>query len=600
MPKNVGICYTLAMSLLLSAQNISKAYGSQVLFEKITFNIVQGDRIGLLGPNGSGKTSLLKILIGQEKEDAGEISKRQHLRIGYASQMPEFPDLPIEEVLVEAVKGEERLHDALTRARIILGKMQFTDLQQQASTLSGGWKKRLDIARALMHDPDLLLLDEPTNHLDLEGILWLEQFLQRENLTYVVVSHDRYFLENISNKIVELNKCYPEGLFSAEGTLSAFMDQKEAFLEAQAQRQRGLASTVRQEVEWLRRSPKARTTKSQSRIKNAYKLMDELSDVKQRNTQTKVDLNFTASERETRKLLVANNLTKSLGGKELFKGVNLTLSPRSRIGIVGKNGTGKTTLLKLLAGEISQDQGTVKYAENLKIVYFDQHRNKIDPNATLKEALSPDSDFVTYHGQEIHVNGWAQKFLFHVDRMRLPVRCLSGGERARILIAQLILEPADILFLDEPTNDLDISTLEVIEESLMEFTGAVVLITHDRCMMDRVCTKLLGLGEGLERDFFAEYSQWEEACRTRRSPKQEVKVPAKEISKKKSLSYKEKKELENMESTISQLEEKIEGMHQELHAPTASTSPELYQQVANTEKELEATYVRWQDLLDRS
>lgn len=584
------------MSLLISAQSISKAFGSQVLFERISLNIVQGDRIGLLGPNGSGKTSLLKILVGEEKEDAGEISKRQHLRIGYASQMPEFPDLPIEEVLVEDVKGDEGQHDVITRARIILGKMQFSDLKQQASSLSGGWKKRLDIARALMHEPDLLLLDEPTNHLDLEGILWLEQFLQRENLTYIVVSHDRYFLENISNKIVELNKCYPEGLLVADGSLSSFMEQKEAFLESQAQQQRGLASTVRQEVEWLKRSPKARTTKSQSRIKNAYKLMDELADVKQRNTESKVALNFTASERETRKLLTANNLTKSLGGKELFKGVDITLSPGSRIGVVGKNGTGKTTLLKLLAGEIQPDLGTIKYADDLKIVYFDQHRNKIDPNVTLKEALSPDSDYVDYHGRQIHVNGWAQKFLFHSDRMGLPVRCLSGGERARILIARLILEPADILFLDEPTNDLDISTLEVIEESLLEFPGAVVLITHDRCMMDRICTKLLGLGEGLERDFFAEYSQWEAACNGKRISKEPQKVEVKEPLKKKSLSYKEKKELENMEATISQLEEEIEKMHGEL---STCSSPDLYQGVANKEKELEALFQRWQDLLDR-
>ncbi|MEM1282176.1 MAG: ABC-F family ATP-binding cassette domain-containing protein [Chlamydiota bacterium] len=585
------------MSLLISVQNISKAFGSQVLFERISLNIVQGDRIGLLGPNGSGKTSLLKILVGEETEDAGEISKRQHLRIGYASQMPEFPDLPIEEVLVKSVKGNEEQHDAITRARIILGKMQFSDLKQQASSLSGGWKKRLDIARALMHEPDLLLLDEPTNHLDLEGILWLEQFLQRENLTYIVVSHDRYFLENISNKIVELNKCYPEGLLVADGSLSSFMEQKEAFLESQAQRQRGLASTVRQEVEWLKRSPKARTTKSQSRIKNTYKLMDELADVKQRNTESKVALNFTASERETRKLLTSNNLTKSLGGKELFKGVDITLSPGSRIGIVGKNGTGKTTLLKLLAGEIQPDLGTIKYADDLKIVYFDQHRNKIDSNVTLKEALSPDSDYVDYHGRQIHVNGWAQKFLFHSDRLGLPVRCLSGGERARILIARLILEPADILFLDEPTNDLDISTLEVIEESLLEFTGAVVLITHDRCMMDRICTKLLGLGEGLERDFFAEYSQWEAACKGKRTSRDPQKVEVKEPLKKKSLSYKEKKELENMEINISQLEEEIEKMHRELNT---SSSPDLYQGVANKEKELEALFERWQDLLDRA
>lgn len=586
------------MSLLVSVQNISKAYGSQQLFEGISFNIVRGDRIGLIGPNGSGKTSLLRILVGEERQNSGEIIKRQQLRIGYASQMPEFPDLPIEEVLVASLHDKSEGHHALTRARIILGKMQFSDLRQPAAILSGGWKKRLDIARALMHEPDLLFLDEPTNHLDLEGILWLEQFLQRENITYLIVSHDRYFLENVSNKTIEINKCFPDGLFVASGNLSAFMELKEEFLQGQIQRQKGLASTVRQEVEWLRRSPKARTTKSQSRIKNAYKLIDELSSVKERNTQSKVDLSFTASERETRKLLTANNLTKSLGGKALFSGINLTLSPGSRVGIVGKNGTGKTTFLKLLAGEVKPDLGTLKYAENLKIVYFDQHRKKIDQNATLKEALSPDSDYVDYHGRQIHVNGWAQKFLFHPDRLGLPVRCLSGGERARILIARLILEAADILFLDEPTNDLDISTLEVIEESLLEFPGAVVLITHDRCMMDRVCTKLIGLGEGLEKDIFSDYSQWEAACRQERAVKAvDIRSSIKsEEPKKKALSYNEKKELENMEAAITKLEGAIEEMHQKLQVAVSS---ELYQQAADSEIQLEALYKRWQELLDR-
>jgi ABC transport system ATP-binding/permease protein len=591
------------MSALIGVKSLSKSFGSRILFEDISFTVCKGDRIGLLGPNGAGKTSLLKILMDIEPPDSGEISLRKGVRVGYASQVPEFPSLPVEEVLIESVpKGD--FHELQTRARVLLGKAQFSDFMQNANTLSGGWKKRLDILRALMMEPELLLLDEPTNHLDLEGILWLESFLSREALSYMIVSHDRYFLEATSNKIIELNRCFPNGLFESEGNMSAFMEHKQAFLEGQAKRERGLASSVREEVEWLRKSPKARTTKSQSRIQRAYKLIDELSDVKQRNKKETAGIQFSASERATRKLLVANNVTKSLGGKLLFKGVNLTLSPGTRLGIVGKNGTGKTTLLKVLAGMIPQDMGTIKQAEELKIVYFDQHREKIPMDATLKEALCPMGDQVNYRGQWIHVNGWAKKFLFDTDRMEMPVSRLSGGERARILIARLMLQPADVLFLDEPTNDLDIPTLEVIEESLQEFNGAVVLITHDRCLMDSVCTQIIGLGGGNEQQLFADYQQWESACLTK--PASAVKSEKREKTEASvvKMSYKDKKELEGMENAILEAETRLESLQKELESPLINVDSEKalahYQVMAEAQKHLEGLYERWQHLLDRS
>ena len=591
------------MSLLIGIQSLSKSFGTQILFENINFSVCQGDRIGLLGPNGSGKSTLLKILMNLESQDDGTISRRQGVRVGYASQVPEFPSVPLEEVLLEPFHHND--HDVLlTRARILLGKAQFPDFNQNAETLSGGWKKRLDIVRALMHEPDLLLLDEPTNHLDLEGILWLEKFLLREKIAYVVVSHDRYFLENISTKVIELNRCYPQGLFISEGNMSAFMEHRDAFLEAQAQQERGLASVVRDEIAWLRTSPKARTTKSRSRIQKAYQLMKELDEVKQRNKTRKVDIDFSASERETRKLLVAKNIAKSLGGKPLFNGVDIVLSPGSRLGIVGKNGTGKTTLLKLLAGNIPLDAGTIKYADDLKLVYFDQHREHIPPKISLREALSPYSDTVNYRGQQIHVNGWAKKFLFSPDRLELPVSCLSGGERARILIAKLMLEPADILFLDEPTNDLDIQTLEVIEDSLLEFTGAVVIISHDRCLMDRVCTQILGLGNENEQQFFADYSQWEIASAQATKPKESQKVQASTSSSPtistKKLSYKEQKELEGMEKNIMNAELEIESLQKKLEEPAiaadAQKSLELYSLLGKAQHKLETLFVRWETL----
>ncbi len=594
------------MTSLIGAHSLTKHYGTQLLFKDISFTVSAGDRIGLIGPNGSGKSTLLKILTDIESPDSGYISKRAGVRIGYASQAPEFASEPLEELLVKTIPKGDPV-EVLTRARTLLGKAQFVDYTQNAATLSGGWKKRLDIARALMQEPDLLILDEPTNHLDLEGILWLEKFLARERAAYIVVSHDRYFLENISNKVLELNRCFPQGLFISEGTMSVFMEHREAFLEAQAKQERGLASIVSNEIDWLRRSPKARTTKSRSRIQKAYELMEELSEVKQRNKTTKVAIDFSASERETKKLLSGKNLTKSLGGKLLFKGVDVVLSPGSRLGIVGKNGTGKTTLLKILAGEIKPDVGTLKQAQDLRLVYFDQHRNQIPPNVSLRDALSPTSDVVNFRGQLIHVNGWAKKFLFSPDRLNLPISCLSGGERARILIAKLMLEPADVLFLDEPTNDLDIPTLEVIEENLIDFAGAVVLITHDRCLMDRVCTQILGLGTENEQQYFADYEQWEAANIRKIAPKkEEVKVP-KEVpappSRSKKLPYKEQRELEGMEEGIRSVETEISELHLQLECPEvqvdAQKALELYHKLGAAEQKLTQLYQRWQDLEDK-
>lgn len=586
------------MTSFLGIHSLSKSFGTQVLFKDLSFTICQGDRVGLIGPNGSGKSTLFKIMAGLDSPDEGYISVKQGLRIGYASQSPEFPDATLEEVLVAAAPSHHT--ETLTQARILLGKAQFKDSFQKASALSGGWKKRLDILRALMKEPDLLLLDEPTNHLDLEGILWLEDFLKREKISYMVISHDRYFLENISNKILELNRCFPGGIFSSDGSMSDFMERKEAFLEGQEQQQRGLANLVKEEQEWLRRSPKARTVKSQSRVQRAYTLIEELHEIQKRNEKPKVGLDFIASERETRKLLVAKNISKTLGDKVLFKGIDLTLSPGTRLGIVGKNGTGKTSLLRILAKMLPPDMGTVKYADDLKLVYFDQHREQIPPNVTLREALSPHSDRVNYRGNLIHVNGWAKRFLFSPDRLELPVHCLSGGEKARILIARLMLEPADILFLDEPTNDLDIPTLEVIEESLKEFRGAVVLITHDRCLMDRLCNQIIGLGCGLEKEIFADYNQWDQA---EKSSRLEMKKQVKQLEssstalKTKKLSYNEQRELAGMEERITAIEREIEAVQKEIEETSGTMEQlELYKKLSAAQEQLEKLYKRWQEL----
>lgn len=593
------------MTALLTIHSLSKSFGTEKLFEEISLTVSEGEKIGLIGPNGAGKSTLLKIMMNFEKPDNGFISKRQGLVIGYASQSPEFPDATLEEILCREIPNGDEI-STMTKARTLLAKAQFTDYMQNASKLSGGWKKRLDIARSLMKDPDILLLDEPTNHLDLEGILWLEKFLNRERIAYVVVSHDRYFLDAISNKIIEINRCYKAGVFVSSGSMETYLTRKEEFLQAQLQYERGLASQARGEVAWLKKSPKARTTKSRSRIQRADELLNELSDVKERNKVRKIDIEVSASDRATRKLLVGKNLSKTLG-KELFKGIDIVLSPGTRLGIAGKNGTGKTTLLKMLAGSITPDTGTLKYADALKLVYFDQHRETIPDHVSLKRALAPNCDTVNYRGQDIHVNGWARKFLFNEDRLEMPVKFLSGGERARILIAKLMLEPADILFLDEPTNDLDIDTLEVIEESLKEFTGAVVLISHDRCLMDNLCTEILGLGMGNEENYYADYAQWEQASALLEKKKAAENKAAATLQKsvaapaaQKKLSYKEQKELEGMEAAITKVENEIAALQTKLHSTAISSdvqkSQEVYIALANAEKSLETLFHRWEEL----
>lgn len=597
------------MTSIVGIHSLSKSYGTRLLFEGLSMTITEGDRIGLLGPNGSGKSTLLKIIMDIESSDSGSVSRRQNLIVGYACQEAEFPDESLESIVMNqpGLRGDSI--ELLTRANILLSKAQFADPHQWGSKLSGGWKKRLDIIRALMLEPDLLLLDEPTNHLDLEGILWLEKLLMREKVSYLVVSHDRYFLENVCNKVIEINRCYPQGLFSSDGGMSSFLEHREQFLEAQKQQERGLASVVRNEVAWLKRSPQARTTKSRSRVAKAYELLSDLGELKQRNTISKVNIDFSASERATRKLLTTKNISKSLGGKLLFEGVEITLSPGSRVAIVGGNGTGKTTLLKILSGEIPADKGTIKYAVDLNLVYFDQHREQIDPHLSLREALSQTSDFVNYHGQQIHVNGWAKRFLFEPERLGMPVSSLSGGERARILIAKLMLQPADILFLDEPTNDLDIQTLEIIEESLQEFPGAVVLISHDRCLMERVCTQFLGLGNGTSPQFYADYSRWEEDCLkaipvVKRDPgvssSSGTHKTDKETStaKPKKLSFKEQREFDSMEERILAAEVEIENLQKEIEmsASDAKRTLELYTALSAAENTLEQLFERWQFL----
>jgi ATP-binding cassette subfamily F protein uup len=595
---------------LLSCQELSKSYGSRLLFKELSFGIFAGDKIGLIGPNGSGKSTLLKILAGLDTPDDGLVVRNRSLRMGYIPQETHFPDRTVQEIMLDALQHE--LHASQeykqTQVAIVLSKIGFTDPSASAASLSGGWKKRLALAVELVRSPDVLLLDEPTNHLDLEGVVWLEKFLKGASFAYIVISHDRYFLENTTTRMMELDRSYPKGLFATDGSYSVFLEKREEFLSGQVQQERSLSSKVRREVEWLKQNPKARTTKSQSRIQEAQRLIQELHEIKGRNQVSKSQIDFSSSKRESQKLLAATNLTKSMGERQLFAGIDLVLSPGVRLGIVGVNGSGKTTLLRLLAEELTPDKGTIKYADGIKIVYFDQHRAQLPPDISLRRALSPEGDTVYYRNQTIHVNSWCRRFLFSPDRLDLPFGHLSGGEKARVHIARLMLQPADILLLDEPTNDLDIPTLEVLENSLQEFPGAIVLISHDRYMLDQISNVILGLGTKSDTELFADYRQWEQYQIQKSEQEKEA---AKEKGEKKDsapraaersrkMNYSEKREWEQMEGKILTLEKEIESLQAQIHDPLTASQPEKLQQACHEldikQQALEKLFQRWQEL----
>lgn len=595
-------------SPLITCQAVAKSFGSRLLFKEISLTLFPGNKVGLIGPNGSGKSTLLKILLGLEAPDEGQVVRKRDLSIGYVPQSSLYPSLPVKDVVLASNKhgSAHHSHEWETRVNIILDKCGFTDPLQLADRLSGGWKKRLDIACALAGAPEVILFDEPTNHLDLEGIKWLEKLLQQEKLTFVIISHDRTFLEKVTNRTMEINKTFPKGIFIAETPYLQFVEKRREFLEGQVAYQQSLSSKVRSEVEWLRQTPQARTTKSQARVDQAGRLIDELADVKKRNTIAETKISFSWTERQTQKLLAAKNLTKSINNRKLINGLDLTLSPGMRLGIVGANGTGKTTLLKLLAGEIAPDMGTIKYADGLKIVYFDQQRAKLPTDISLRRAFAPDGERVNFQGQSIHVNSWANRFLFPKDQLDLPVSQLSGGEKARVLIARLMLQTADVLLLDEPTNDLDIPTLETLESSLQEFTGAVVLITHDRRMLENVCQGVIGLGEELgTTQIYSDLEQWERAktpAKDKLSAKEKTASPPLPQSPKKKtgLSYLERKELDQMEQRIAEAEKAIETLHCRVDELSASSDRDGFnkacEELGTAQHNLETLFSRWQEL----
>ena len=591
------------MAVLLSCQSLTKSYGARPLFRDISLGIGDGEKLGLIGPNGAGKSTLLKIFAGEETPDSGVVSPRRGLRTAYIRQEDTFPEgASVESVLRDSLAGEaldEVERDV--RIEMALARVGFADRTQVASQMSGGWRKRLALARALVRDAELLLIDEPTNHLDLEGVLWLETLLQEASFAFVLISHDRVFLENVTNRVMELHPQYGEGYLSAPGKYSDFLILREDYLTTQANRQDALETQVKREIEWLRRGAQARSTKAQGRIQQAGQLIGELAELKFRSSQNKAAaVDFTASGRQTRELIVGKGLSKTLGGRTLFQDLDVTLAPGSRLGLIGPNGSGKTTLIRLLTGEIEPDAGKLKRAEGLRVVLFDQNRAQLDRTQTLRDALSPNSDTVIYRGNPMHVSGWAKRFLFKTDQLQTPIRYLSGGEQARILIANLMLRPADVLILDEPTNDLDIPTLEVLEDSLESFPGALVLVTHDRYLLEQVSTDLLALDGRGGAAHFASFAQWEATqlpppAPVAARPKAAAAAPAPNR-----LSTSERRELAGIEAKIEAADEAVSALERSLENPAVASDAAKLQEVWNAlppaRDAVTALYARWKEL----
>jgi len=601
---------------IINAQNISKAFGAKALFEGVSFTVAEGDRIGLIGPNGSGKSTLMRILAGTEQADSGDVSVRKRLQLSYVEQESRFAAGASVRSVVEGAMGRSMTTSSMTagaeRGAILaetLGRAGFEDLEVEAATLSGGWQKRLAIVEALVQAPDVLLLDEPTNHLDLAGIEWLEDLLQRARFACVLVSHDRYFLENVVTDMAELSRVYPEGLLRVHGRYSAFLEKKEEFLHAQSKRQEALENLVHSEIEWLRRGAKARTRKSKARIDKAGELMSELAGLNARTHSASAQIDFSATERKTKRLIELQDVTCEIGDRTLVEGLNFIVSAGMRVGVVGPNGSGKTTLLRMLVGEVMPKRGEVRRADRLRIVYFDQSR-QLDMGQTLRRALAPEGDSVIYQDRVVHVASWAARFLFKGEQLDQPVERLSGGERARVLIAQLILQPADILLLDEPTNDLDIPTLEVLEQSLLEFPGSLVLVTHDRYLLDRVSTVVLGLDGRGNTETFADYWQWETWQAERKDSRNENENKSQPIASaspaqaQKKLSYLEAREYAGIEQRITDAEQKLQMKRAALEDPAiASDGPKLLAAHAEMElaqKELDGLYARWAELQEKA
>jgi len=619
---------------LINLRNISLAFGGPPLLEDISLRIDKGERICLLGRNGSGKSTLLKVIAGEIQEDAGIIDRQQGLRVARLEQdvprnlqgtiyeataqgLAETGDLLVRyhDLTRRADNGEAGLDSQLAEIHQKLESCDGWSHQQRieqvlsrlklpadlpVSSLSGGILRRVLLARALAVDPDILLLDEPTNHLDIESITWLEDFLQRQNLALVFVTHDRAFLRNLATRIVEIDR---GRLFDFACDYDTFLQRKDELLHAEAQEQARFDKKLAEEEVWIRKGIKARRTRNEGRVRALKKMREEFRQRRERTGTAR--LNLHEAERSGKLVAEVKGLSFAFGKMPLVRDFSTTVLRGDRIGIIGPNGIGKTTLLKLILGELEPQQGEVRLGTNLHVLYFDQMREQLDPDLTVQQNLAGDQDSVVIDGRSRHVIGYLQDFLFTPDRARSPVRILSGGERNRLLLARLFTRKANVLVLDEPTNDLDLETLDLLEELLADFKGTLFLVSHDRAFLNRVVTSTIAFeGDGQVREYVGGYDDWlQQRQATVIEPVKEKPVnrgkPKKDRPRK--LTFKEKSELNGLPLRIEALETEAAELHEKIADPefyrTAGPAvADVNARLEEIERELATTYSRWEEL----
>jgi ATP-binding cassette subfamily F protein uup len=616
---------------LLRAAEVSLSFGSRTLFSNLDFVIEASERVGLVGMNGSGKSTLMKVLAGEVKPDTGLLQLQRGARLTYLPQEPTFPpgatvaselevaQRPLRDALdeharlshslsdekslqrlaalaerIEALGGWDTAHEA----RTLLDRLGVKEWDRNVAELSGGLKKRVAVARALLSRPELLMLDEPTNHLDAETVEWLEDELDRFGGALLLVTHDRYFLDGLVDRIVELSG---QGCTSYPGNYETYLQQKLKAEEEAAVAQHKRSRWIAQEVAWLRKGVEARRTKSRARIERARKLMAERGFVPPKVPQ----LQLAAAPRLSQTVIEAKGIAKGYSGRRVFDGVSLIVQPGERIGIVGPNGAGKTTLVRTLIAELEPDSGTVTLGPRTKVAYYDQQRLQLDDDATVLEAAHHD-EWVTLGDRKVRTSDYLDDLGFPVPAQRMKVAALSGGERNRLLLAKLFLQGANVLVLDEPTNDLDLVTLTVLEQLLVEFKGAVLLVTHDRWFLDKVATAILAVeGDGKVTRY---EGNWEMYRRLKGgAPRaQGVETPkaaaapmvAAAPAKRPKLTYKDQRELDGMETAIEAAEAKKSELEAQLAAAATDAGEllRLSQELEKANAEVDRLYSRWQEL----
>jgi len=640
---------------VISLTNAQLAFGHAALLDRAEFSLEAGERVGLIGRNGSGKSSLLKIIAGAARLDDGLLVRQQGIKIASVDQEPELdPALTVFEAVADGLgewrdllaeyddlvgrldggAGDEAVMERMHAVQVKLDAADAWSLDnkveatldrlslgrdQRIATLSGGMQKRVALARALVSAPDVLLLDEPTNHLDFGSILWLEELLREFRGSVLFITHDRSFLDNIATRIVELDR---GRLLSFPGNFSAYQVRKAEQLAVEEVEQAKFDKFLAQEEVWIRKGVQARRTRDEGRVRRLEALRRARSERRERQGQVRLDLS--SGERSGKMVAELIGVSKAFGAKTVVQDLSVTIMRGDKVGLIGPNGAGKSTLLKLILGELAADQGSVRQGSNLQIAYFDQMREQLNDQASLVETISPGSEWVEINGQRKHVMSYLGDFLFAPERARSPVRTLSGGERNRLLLARLFAKPANVLVLDEPTNDLDIDTLELLEELLEDYAGTVFLVSHDRTFLDNVVTQVLvAEGDGVWKEYVGGYSDWERA-RARQdelaAPPQPDKGatrakgkaadgkpqrPAEAAPKPGKLSYREQRELEELPQQIAALEQEQNTVAAQLaDADLYRERPEqaqaLSQRFAEIEAQLMACLEKWEQIEARN